>query len=100
MEENPELTELLLVEFPQTGKFFNSNAVYEVGSYMDMIADILRQGISDGIFRENMDVNIVATLVYGGIHVTVTRWILEDRRYSLRKVADDITEVLLSGIRA
>lgn len=99
IETNPELTELLLVEFPQTGKFLSSQAIDEVAAYINMIADILKQGMAEKIFYDSIDANIVATLIYAGIQGIATRWILEGTKYSLKQAALEISEVFLRGIR-
>ena len=99
IETNPDLTALLLVEFPQTGKFLNSNAVDEVAAYIDMIAAILKEGVEEGIFSNHIDTNVIATLIYSSIQGIATRWILEGKRYPLKKIADEISEVFLRGIK-
>ncbi len=98
IETNPELTALLLVEFPQTGKFLNSQAVDEVTAYIDMIASILKQGVDEGVFIQHTDANIVATLIYSAIQGIATRWILEEKKYPLKTIAGEISEVFLRGI--
>lgn len=99
IETNPELTALLLVEFPQTGKFLDSHAVDEVATYIDMVASIIREGVEEGVFADHVDANVVATLIYSAIQGIATRWILEDRKYPLKKIADEISEVFLEGIK-
>ena len=100
IETNPELTALLLVEFPQTGKFLNSHAMDEVAAYIDMIADILKEGMAERTFDYTMDANIVATVIYAGIQGIATRWILEEMKYPLKEVAGEISAVFLSGIKS
>jgi TetR/AcrR family fatty acid metabolism transcriptional regulator len=99
IETNPELTALLLVEFPQTGRFLNSHAIDEVAAYIDMIASILKEGVTEEAFDDGIDVDIVATVIYAGIQGIATRWVLEEMKYPLKKVADEISEVFLRGIK-
>jgi TetR/AcrR family fatty acid metabolism transcriptional regulator len=99
IETNSELAELMLVEFPQTGKFLNNSVIHDLAAYIDMIANILKEGVSEGAFDDSIDVNMVATVIYSGIQGIATRWILEEMRYPLNKVANEISEVFLSGIK-
>ena len=99
IETNSELAELMLVEFPQTGKFLNNSVIHDLAAYIDMIADILKEGLAEGAFDDSIDVNVVATVVYSGIQGIATRWILEEMKYPLNKVAKEISEVFLSGIK-
>jgi len=99
IETNSELAELMLVEFPQTGKFLNNSVIHDLAAYIDMIANILKEGVAEGAFDDSIDVNVVATVIYSGIQGIATRWILEEMKYPLNKVANEISEVFLSGIK-
>ena len=99
IEANPELAELMLVEFPQTGKFLDSEVTHELAAYMDMIADILEEGVAEALFDKSMDTRIAATFIFAGIQGIATRWILEEMKYPLKKMAQEISELLLNGIR-
>lgn len=99
IETNPELTALMLVEFPQTGKFLSSDSINELAAYIDMIANILKEGMAEGVFDNSIDVDVVATVIYSGIQGIATRWVLEEMKYPLKKVADEISKVFLDGIR-
>jgi len=100
IETNPELTALLLVEFPRTGKFLNSHAIDGIAAYVDMIASILKQGIAENVFDDVIDVDIVSTVIYAGIQGIATRWILEEMRYPLKKVANEISDLFLRGLKS
>ena len=89
----------MLVEFPQAGKFLNKDSTHELAAYIDMIANILKEGIAEKVFDNDIDVDVIATVIYAGIQGIATRWILEERRYPLKKLACDVSEVFLSGIR-
>ena len=99
IEANPELAELMLVEFPQTGKFLDSEVTNELAAYMDMITDILEEGVAEALFDKSMDTRIAATFIFAGIQGIATRWILEEMKYTLKKMAQEISELLLNGIR-
>ena len=99
IETNSELAELMLVEFPQTGKFLSNSVMHDLAAYIDMIANILKEGVAEGAFDDSIDVNMVATVIYSGIQGIATRWILEEMKYPLKKVANEISDVFLSGIK-
>ncbi len=99
IETNSELAELMLVEFPQTGKFLSNSVINDLAAYIDMIANILREGVAEGAFDDSIDANMIATVIYSGIQGIATRWILEEMKYPLKKVADEISDVFLSGIK-
>ena len=98
IETNPELTALMLVEFPQTGRFLSSDSIHELAAYIDMIANILKEGIDEKVFDDSIDVGIAATVIYAGIQGIATRWILEGMEYPLKKVSGAVSEMFLRGI--
>jgi TetR/AcrR family fatty acid metabolism transcriptional regulator len=100
IETNPELTALMLVEFPQAGKFLSRDSVDELAAYIDMIANILREGIDEKVFDDSIDVDVVATVIYSGIQGIATRWILEGMEYSLKKISGEISAMFLKGIES
>jgi TetR/AcrR family fatty acid metabolism transcriptional regulator len=98
IETNSELTELLLVELRQSKKFLKSNATDMMSKYIDMISDVLKEGIAEGAIDENIDVAIVGTMLFSAVEGLATRWILEGTSYSLDKAADMVIKVFLNGI--
>ncbi len=99
IETNPDLTALMLVELPQTGKFLSSDCTDELAAYMDMIADILKEGMAAEVFDDSIDADVVATVIYSGIQGIATRWVLEKMTYPLKEVADKISKTFLKGIK-
>lgn len=99
IETNRDLTELLLLEFRQSRKFFESSSIDRVADYIDLIVDVLKEGIAENTIREEIDVSTAATMLFCSIEGIITRWILEDAQYSLEKTANTVIEVFLNGIR-
>jgi len=99
IETNRELTELLLVESRQSGKFLKSKAIDSVADYIDMLNDVLKEGITEGTIEENIDVTIVGTMLFSAVEGLATRWILEGTSYSLDKAANMVIKVFLDGIK-
>ena len=99
IETYPDLTALMLVELPQTGKFLSDGSIDELAAYIDLIADILREGIEEKIFCDSIDASVLATVIYSGIQGIATRWILEEMTYPLKRVADEISRMFLRGIK-
>lgn len=99
IETNRELTELLLIEFRHSSKFFEDSSLDRTLDYIKLIGDVLKEGIDEGIIREDVDVSTAATMLFCSIEGIVTRWILEDAQYSLEETANTVMEIFLDGIR-
>jgi len=100
IEENPDLTKLILVEFPRTGNFLNDKNIDVLSSYIDLIEDIISDGIKEGVFSTNVKIDIVATMIYSALQGIATRWILDGMNYSLKSINEEISEIFLKGLKS
>ena len=99
IEENPDLTKLILIEFPRSGNFLNDSNTDVLSKYIDLISDVIKQGIDGGIFSIGIRTDIIATMIYAGIQGIATRWILDGMNYSLKVMHKEITDILLNGLK-
>jgi len=100
IEENPDLTKLILIEFPRSGNFLNDSNTNVLSRYIDLISDVLKQGIDEGIFSIEMRTEVTATMIYAGIQGIATRWILDGMGYSLKAMEKSIADILLNGLKS
>ncbi len=100
IEENPDLTKLILIEFPRTGKFLSNSNIDILSKYIDMIASIINEGIREGEFDVNIKIDIVATMIYAGIQGLANRWILDDMQYTLKGMEKGVSDFFLEGIKS
>jgi TetR/AcrR family transcriptional regulator, fatty acid metabolism regulator protein len=100
IEENPDLTKLILIEFPRTGNFLNDNNIDVLANYIDLIGNIISDGIKEGIFSTNLKIDIVATMIYAAMQGIATRWILDGMSYSLKTIDAEISEIFLKGLKS
>lgn len=54
-----------------------------VQKYMDRIKAILKEGMAQGIFRRDLDLEATSTTFFGIVQCSVTLWGLSDYKYSL-----------------
>jgi len=100
IEENPDLTKLILIEFPRTGNFLNDSNIDVLSNYIDLIGNIIRDGIKEGIFSTSVKSDIVATMIYAAMQGIATRWILDGMNYSLKTMDKEISEIFLKGLKS
>lgn len=99
IETNPDLTKLILIEFPRTGNFLNDSNIDVLSTYITMIGEILNEGINHGSFSISIDIDTIATMIYAGIQGLATRWILDDMKYTLKGMEKGISDFFLDGIK-
>jgi len=100
IEENPDLTKLILIEFPRTGNFLTDRNIDVLSNYIDVIGDVLRNGIEEGIFSTNVKPDIIATMIYAAMQGIATRWILDGMSYSIKTIDVEISEIFLKGLKS
>lgn len=99
IEENPDLTKLILIEFPRTGKFLSNSNIDILSKYIDMIADIIDKGIKEGEFNTDIKIDMLATMIYAGIQGLATRWILDEMQYTLKGMEKGVSDLFIEGIK-
>lgn len=66
--------------------------------YMNILDNILTEGIQSGELKEGLDVRLARQMVFGTIDETVTTWVMNDQKYDLAALSDSVLELLVSGI--
>jgi len=100
IEENPDLTKLILIEFPRTGNFLNDKNIDVLSNYIDVIGDVIKNGIEEGIFSTNVKPGIIATMIYSAMQGIATRWILDGMSYPIKTMDVEISEIFLKGLKS
>jgi TetR/AcrR family fatty acid metabolism transcriptional regulator len=100
LESNPDLAEVVQVELRQGNKFFRGASAHEVAAYFALIASILEEGVSVGLFRKDLPIKVATKLLFGGLDQMTTSWVLGKRRYKLVGTADAVADIFLKGVAA
>ena len=100
IEENPDLTKLVLIELPRTGNFLSDGSIDVLDKYIKMIAEVIREGTEQKSFKLYSSADDLAPFIYSGIQGLATVWILCGMRYSLKASAQGIADTLLEGLKA
>ncbi|KAF1681473.1 fatty acid metabolism transcriptional regulator FadR [Bacillus sp. SKDU12] len=66
--------------------------------YMNILDNILTEGIQSGELKEGLDVRLARQMIFGMIDETVTTWVMNDQKYDLAALSDSVLELLASGI--
>ncbi|MGX9291062.1 TetR/AcrR family transcriptional regulator [Bacillus sp. A015] len=66
--------------------------------YLNMLDSILTEGKKTGEFRQDLDVRLARQMVFGTIDETATTWVMNDQKYDLTALAENVHDLLLNGI--
>jgi TetR/AcrR family fatty acid metabolism transcriptional regulator len=86
------------VELRHSLKFMSLLSQQEVADYLNMIRKIVEHGQAEGTFRRNLHPQLVAKSVFGILDEMVTSWILSEKESSPVDQADQIADLILTGL--
>jgi len=86
------------VELRHSLKFMSLFSQQEVADYLNMLRKIVEHGQSEGIFRRNLHPQLAAKAVFGVLDEMVTSWILSEKDYALADQAEQVADLILTGL--
>ena len=99
LENNPKMAIVTQIELRQSNRKVRKGIAETLKKYMDVIDDIIRSGIEQGIFRPDVDVRVARRMIFGTLDETVTSWIMNGCKYSLMDQVEPIHRLFLYGMR-
>lgn len=98
LENNPELAYVTQIELRQSDLELRKEIGGALKPYIQLIENILIQGVEEGVFRSNLNIKLVRNLIFGSMDEAVTSWLISGRKYSLSSQVDDTLGFFLHGI--
>jgi TetR/AcrR family fatty acid metabolism transcriptional regulator len=86
------------VELRHSLKFMSLLSQQEVADYLGTIRRIVEHGQEEGVFRRNIHPQLVAKSVFGVLDEMVTSWILSEKDYDVGAQADQVSDLILTGL--
>ncbi len=99
MKKNRNLAEVIQIELRQSNKVIKNYRNNTFVEYLDIIATIVKQGQEQGVFREDIDPDIVKRVVFGALDEAARVWSPPiSLKHTAEEMADQVTSVFLSGM--
>lgn len=86
------------VELRHSLKFMSLLSQEEVADYLNIIRKIVESGQQEGVFRRTVHPQLVAKAVFGVLDEMVTSWMLSEKDYDLGSHADEVADLILTGL--
>ena len=86
------------VELRHSLKFMSLLSQQEVADYLGTLRKIVEQGQNEGAFKRTLHPALVAKAVFGVLDERVTSWILSEKETALADQADQVAELILTGL--
>jgi TetR/AcrR family fatty acid metabolism transcriptional regulator len=92
------LIEVLQVELRQSNKFMKEYVPVKFLEYLDVISEILEQGIREGTFRQELNVAVARRAVFGALDEIALAYVLSrKRKYDPADAASEIYRIFAEG---
>jgi TetR/AcrR family fatty acid metabolism transcriptional regulator len=99
LENHRELAEVLQVEIRQSYIFQNGYRNQKFAEYLDIIAAIVEEGQRQGLFRADINLNLMKRIYFGALDESSRLWILSvEHDMTIVETAHHICDIFLSGI--
>ena len=101
IEQNKHMAEIIQVELRQSSKFMKEYKNEKFAGYLDLIADIIRQGQQKGIFERDIIPGVAKRAFFGALDEMSRFWVLSSRKqYDIETAAKQISGYFIEGIRS
>ena len=95
-----DLAVVFQVELRGSTKFMEEFSAAGFAEYLALIRATFEEGQRTGVFRHDLNANVVAKVLFGALDEMATNWILSKRRYKLAPMADQVLDIFLNGVKA
>lgn len=99
LEKDRQLATVTQIELRQSNPEVRKGIGEILKRYLDIIDQVVENGIRQGVFRSDLDVRITRKMIFGTLDETVTSWIMNDYKYSLSDQVDPIHRLFINGMR-
>lgn len=105
-KSNRDLAELFLIEIKQSSAFLKSPVVESMVDFLDLLEEILNEGIAKGVYRKDLDTKAARMMIFGAAQGVLLGWILRETipnrveafDYTIESAIKTIRDVFRSGI--
>jgi TetR/AcrR family fatty acid metabolism transcriptional regulator len=98
VERNPELASVLIVELRQSAQFLKAADRQKIAAYVDLIAEVVREGQERGELDGNVSPATVKRAIFGALDELALGWLMSGRRSPLKKTAAEVAQWLVRGL--
>lgn len=67
--------------------------------YLKIIDLIVEEGVTEGIFSDELNRRLVRQMIFGTMDETVTNWVMKEQKYDIVKQAKDVHRLIIKGIQ-
>jgi TetR/AcrR family fatty acid metabolism transcriptional regulator len=105
-ESDPQLAEVFLVELRQSGKCFSSQPMAVILEFLDLLEEILKEGIARGVIRQDINTKVARGFLFGAVESILLGWLLrrthteffkKEKPYTLDEAKETLMKLFATG---
>jgi TetR/AcrR family transcriptional regulator, fatty acid metabolism regulator protein len=93
-----DLAVVFQVELRGSTKHMQEFSAAGFGEYLDIIRQTIVEGQKAGVFRNDIKPIVAAKVLYGSLDEMVTNWVLSNKPYALKPLADEVLKIYFGGM--
>lgn len=106
LQKTPHLAEVFLVEFRQSGKCFSDQPMSMILQFLDLLEEILKEGMAQGVIRKDIHTKIARGVLFGAVENILLGWLLRrnypdhfrnEEPYTLEEAKETLMKLFASG---
>ncbi|WP_188206356.1 TetR/AcrR family transcriptional regulator [Alkalibacillus aidingensis] len=99
LSEDPNLAIVTQLELRQSNKRLRLKINEVLKGYLTLMDQILKGGMEDGTFQDQLNVKLVRQVIFGTLDEVVTNWVMKEQRYNLIDQAKEVHYLIYNGLR-
>ena len=98
LENNRALAQVFQIELRHTRRFLRRVARGKVSEYLELLREIIADGVKEGAFRRDVSPEIAARALFGAVDELVTSWVLAVHERPLAADVGPLLRLFLEGL--
>lgn len=100
LEQERDMAIVFQVELRQSTKFMEQFSTTYLADYFKIIREIIEDGQRRGLFRAQLNPQIVTKVLFGALDEMATNWILSHNQYKLTAMVEPVLDIFFNGVSA
>ena len=105
-ESDPDLAEVFLVELRQSGKCFSNQPMTVILEFLDLLEEILKEGIAQGMIRKDIHTKVARGFLFGAVENILLGRLLrkthpdlfkKEKPYTLEEAKETLIKLFATG---
>jgi len=98
LESDRNLALVLQIQLRQSDAFIRKGIATPLKDYFKIIEEVIEKGISNGVFRNDINKKLARQIVFGAMDEVATSWVMSQRNYKLTDQIEPLYNLLARAI--